>query len=445
MYAAPRSIADCFQSASGSSFPGLPQISGPPAWPSSPSLSRRCWHRSRRSSCARTTGRSFAVRRGQGASAETGLPLQWSESTNVTWKAPVPGRGWSSPVVAGDRVWLTTAVDDGRHLAARAGLRRRDRTPGRQHRGVPQAPVAAPQPEEQLGVADADHRRRSRLRALRRRRHGGADDRRRGGVEGALSLRVAARRRRVAGALRRSADFQLRRQRHRVRRRARQADGTGALENAAPPAGGSGVLDAARDPGRRSRSAGQRRRLPGGRLRSGVGPRDLAGQLRRRLLERAASGVRPRTGLHLDRLPGAVAAGGACRRHRRRDAQPHRVDAGAGGAAHAVAAARRRPALRRERHRRGVLSRREDGRAALAPTARGQLLGFAGPRRRPHLLPERRGTDDRDHARDASSSQLATSEIDGATLASMAVSRGSFFLRTVTHLYRINEATHALP
>ena len=50
---------------------------------------------------------------GQGASAETGLPLQWSESRNVTWKVPVPGRGWSSPVVAGDRVWLTTAVDDG--------------------------------------------------------------------------------------------------------------------------------------------------------------------------------------------------------------------------------------------------------------------------------------------------------------------------------------------
>jgi outer membrane protein assembly factor BamB len=41
--------------------------------------------------------------------------------------------------------------------------------------------------------------------------------------------------------------------------------------------------------------------------------------------------------------------------------------------------------------------------------------------------------------------QVAASEIDGATLASMAVSHGSFFLRTANHLYRINEATHALP
>jgi outer membrane protein assembly factor BamB len=47
---------------------------------------------------------------GQGHSAERGLPLDWSESRNVLWKTPVPGRGWSSPVVAGGRVWLTTAV-----------------------------------------------------------------------------------------------------------------------------------------------------------------------------------------------------------------------------------------------------------------------------------------------------------------------------------------------
>jgi outer membrane protein assembly factor BamB len=47
---------------------------------------------------------------GQGHSAETGLPVEWSESKNVVWKVPVPGRGWSSPVVAGSRVWLTTAT-----------------------------------------------------------------------------------------------------------------------------------------------------------------------------------------------------------------------------------------------------------------------------------------------------------------------------------------------
>lgn len=47
---------------------------------------------------------------GQGHSAERGLPLEWSESRSVRWKVPVAGRGWSSPVVAGGRVWLTTAV-----------------------------------------------------------------------------------------------------------------------------------------------------------------------------------------------------------------------------------------------------------------------------------------------------------------------------------------------
>jgi outer membrane protein assembly factor BamB len=50
---------------------------------------------------------------GQGHSTEQGLPAEWSESRNVVWKSPVPGSGWSSPVIADGRVWLTTAVDDG--------------------------------------------------------------------------------------------------------------------------------------------------------------------------------------------------------------------------------------------------------------------------------------------------------------------------------------------
>ena len=47
---------------------------------------------------------------GQGHSIERGLPLEWSESRNIIWKTPVPGLGWSTPVIAGGRVWLTTAV-----------------------------------------------------------------------------------------------------------------------------------------------------------------------------------------------------------------------------------------------------------------------------------------------------------------------------------------------
>ncbi len=48
---------------------------------------------------------------GQGHSSEAGLALEWSETDNVVWKTSVPGRGWSSPVVADGRVWLTTSVD----------------------------------------------------------------------------------------------------------------------------------------------------------------------------------------------------------------------------------------------------------------------------------------------------------------------------------------------
>ena len=38
------------------------------------------------------------------------LPLTWSTTENVEWKAEVPGMGWSSPIVAGGRVFLTTAT-----------------------------------------------------------------------------------------------------------------------------------------------------------------------------------------------------------------------------------------------------------------------------------------------------------------------------------------------
>ena len=40
-------------------------------------------------------------------------PLEWSETRNVRWKVPVPGRGTASPVVRGDMVLLLTAVDTG--------------------------------------------------------------------------------------------------------------------------------------------------------------------------------------------------------------------------------------------------------------------------------------------------------------------------------------------
>ena len=57
---------------------------------------------------------------GQGHSSETVLPGEWSEAKNLAWKTPVPGMGWSSPVVADGRVWLTTSVDDKKGASLRA-------------------------------------------------------------------------------------------------------------------------------------------------------------------------------------------------------------------------------------------------------------------------------------------------------------------------------------
>jgi outer membrane protein assembly factor BamB len=55
---------------------------------------------------------------GQGHSDERGLPLTWSETKNVRWKVAIPGRGWSSPAIHGDRIWLTTATEEGKSLRA---------------------------------------------------------------------------------------------------------------------------------------------------------------------------------------------------------------------------------------------------------------------------------------------------------------------------------------
>ena len=49
-----------------------------------------------------------------GVSAEKNLPTEWGAQQNVLWKAPIPGRGRSSPVIWGDRVFITTDVEAGK-------------------------------------------------------------------------------------------------------------------------------------------------------------------------------------------------------------------------------------------------------------------------------------------------------------------------------------------
>ena len=57
---------------------------------------------------------------GTGHSDSTGLPREWSETKNVVWKTRIHGRGWSSPVVLGKQVWLTTATPEGHELSVLA-------------------------------------------------------------------------------------------------------------------------------------------------------------------------------------------------------------------------------------------------------------------------------------------------------------------------------------
>lgn len=59
---------------------------------------------------------------GAGAVAAGDLPQKWSDSENVLWKADVPGRGWSSPVVWQDRVFLTTVESEGGGEEQKKGL-----------------------------------------------------------------------------------------------------------------------------------------------------------------------------------------------------------------------------------------------------------------------------------------------------------------------------------
>ncbi len=55
---------------------------------------------------------------GDGHSDATGVPREWSETRHVRWKTAIHGRAWSSPVLWGSQVWLTTATKDGKELFA---------------------------------------------------------------------------------------------------------------------------------------------------------------------------------------------------------------------------------------------------------------------------------------------------------------------------------------
>ena len=58
----------------------------------------------------------------RGVSENKNLPVQWSATENVEWKTDLPGRGWSSPVVWGDQIFVTTVINEGESEEPKKGL-----------------------------------------------------------------------------------------------------------------------------------------------------------------------------------------------------------------------------------------------------------------------------------------------------------------------------------
>ncbi len=61
---------------------------------------------------------------GNGVAPHADPPVEWSETRNIRWKTPLPGKGHSTPVIWGDRIFLTSAVTaEGEAVPPTAGLR----------------------------------------------------------------------------------------------------------------------------------------------------------------------------------------------------------------------------------------------------------------------------------------------------------------------------------
>ena len=94
-------------------------------------------------SCTQATDQwpQFRGPAGTGHSDARDLPTTWSEQQNVVWKTAIHDRGWSSPVIYGKQIWLTSATPDGRQLYALC----LDRDTGRVIRDIKLFDVAQPQ------------------------------------------------------------------------------------------------------------------------------------------------------------------------------------------------------------------------------------------------------------------------------------------------------------
>ncbi|MAT13777.1 MAG: hypothetical protein CMJ46_00725 [Planctomyces sp.] len=68
--------------------------------------------------CAADEWGEFRGPRGDGIAASSQPPVTWSEEKHIQWKTEIHDKGWSSPVVWENQIWITTATEDGHQLFA---------------------------------------------------------------------------------------------------------------------------------------------------------------------------------------------------------------------------------------------------------------------------------------------------------------------------------------
>lgn len=98
-----------------------------------------------------TTWPQFRGPSGRAVSSINTLPTKWSTTINVSWKVDVPGRGWSSPIVWGDQVILTSAVGSGAFKQPSPGIYGNDYVAELQKQGL-----TAEQVMEKLRLRDLE-------------------------------------------------------------------------------------------------------------------------------------------------------------------------------------------------------------------------------------------------------------------------------------------------
>ena len=76
-----------------------------------------------------------------GIADDARLPLSWSTTEHVAWTADLPGRGWSSPIVWGDRVFVTSAVNSNAFKAPGKGIFGNDYAAELEKQGLPEAEI----------------------------------------------------------------------------------------------------------------------------------------------------------------------------------------------------------------------------------------------------------------------------------------------------------------